>query len=429
MLIEYILIMFEHVLLMYFYDLFLESSKDKIILKILLSFVSSFILFLVSFSNDYSVLFSNIMPFLCLIMYGLIIGVYKIKKIVIYSTISIFNLVIINSLFLIMLSLIEPDIANSLISFGYISQIWLIIISKVFLFFETLYLYRYKSSVLKFDKSVWIWINFFSICSVFVILMTLKGLINNNISYFYSVIICVIIIIFNLSVYRLCYTISKSFQENIETKLELAIMKHEEVEAKQMENKAKEIAKLRHDFNKHLNAIRFYVNNNEGIEKINKYIDELYVDGLDIFKTNSKVLNFILGTKVSEARSKDITANFMITGSNTDFISDVDYTKLFGNLLDNAIEACVRTNKKGLIFCQVEFDDAYCKVKISNSSLPVARGKFGNLVTSKSDSKNHGIGMSAIVEVVEKYNGEYDYNYSNGFFTFSCILSNIKEFG
>lgn len=89
------------------------------------------------------------------------------------------------------------------------------------------------------------------------------------------------------------------------------------------------------------------------------------------------------------------------------FMDEVSITSLFGNLLSNALEAAIRSERR-CIELTVKQDMAQRAVLISvvNScnEAPILDGN-GRPVTNKADKKLHGIGMKSIRRTVSKYNG------------------------
>lgn len=91
---------------------------------------------------------------------------------------------------------------------------------------------------------------------------------------------------------------------------------------------------------------------------------------------------------------------------------------VFGNLLENALEAC----------CQIKDKERYIKVEASyvkeilmitvRNSCEGKRereqdGRFG---TTKRDARNHGLGLLSVEQAAEFYHGQMETKYENGIF-------------
>ncbi len=80
-----------------------------------------------------------------------------------------------------------------------------------------------------------------------------------------------------------------------------------------------------------------------------------------------------------------------------------DECVIFGNALDNAIEACDKVDKvkeNRYINVSVKYDRDKLICKITNSC--VNKNKQSK-ATTKQDEKNHGIGTDNIMKALEKY--------------------------
>ncbi|MDC7279404.1 ATP-binding protein [Butyrivibrio fibrisolvens] len=153
--------------------------------------------------------------------------------------------------------------------------------------------------------------------------------------------------------------------------------------------------------------------------------------------TGNKVLDVILTTKSLQCQKKNITLNAMVDG---DLLADIhvkDICSLFGNILDNAIEATqqVEDMEKRLITLSVRKRNQFTIVEcenISDSSNVKLRSnkrrrRFGRNSlpkTTKGDNVKHGFGLKSISQVAEKYGGAMNCSYENGWFKVKVLLAN-----
>lgn len=141
--------------------------------------------------------------------------------------------------------------------------------------------------------------------------------------------------------------------------------------------------------------------------------------------TNNKALDIILMEKKLLCQKEEINLKCFVDGSQLSFIIDSDLYSLFGNALDNAIEASRKINDKdkrtiNVItkningFISITFENFYeGKIDTSNSFLPL---------TTKDDHSYHGFGLKSIKMIVEKYDGELSINTENEIFTLSIMF-------
>lgn len=96
---------------------------------------------------------------------------------------------------------------------------------------------------------------------------------------------------------------------------------------------------------------------------------------------------------------------------------DSELCSLFGNLLDNSIEACEKIKKgKRWIKVQVEKQNRLLFLDISNSIEEKILVRGGKLITNKKDKANHGYGLKGIERIVNKYEGEMSYQVKGNLF-------------
>lgn len=155
--------------------------------------------------------------------------------------------------------------------------------------------------------------------------------------------------------------------------------------------------------------------------------------------TGNKVLDVILTTKSLQCQKKGITLNAMVDG---DLLADIhvkDICSLFGNILDNAIEATqqVEDTEKRLITLSVRSRNQFIIVECDNyaesSSVRLRQNqkrrmfKVDNLPkTTKKDNVKHGFGLKSINQVAEKYGGAMNCSYTDGWFKVKVLLAAKK---
>ncbi len=152
--------------------------------------------------------------------------------------------------------------------------------------------------------------------------------------------------------------------------------------------------------------------------------------------TGNKVLDVILTTKSLQCQKKGITLNAMVDG---DLLTDIhvkDICSLFGNILDNAIEATqqIEEKEKRLITLSVRRRNQFIIVECENCSDSVnvkmrsnqRNGIFrsNNLPkTTKGDTVKHGFGLKSINQVAEKYGGAMNCSFEGGWFKVKVLLA------
>lgn len=166
----------------------------------------------------------------------------------------------------------------------------------------------------------------------------------------------------------------------------------------------KQVKKFKHDYNNFQIGLQAYLDNND-IAGASKYLKDLRrktSDGGNIIETGNTALDAILSTKIALAENKGIAVTTKIQIPEEISVDPIDLCIIFGNALDNAIEACDRTeetDKKISITIICKDKAVLCKI-VNTAPKPVT----ALLDTSKDDKQNHGFGLENIKTALSKYN-------------------------
>lgn len=125
------------------------------------------------------------------------------------------------------------------------------------------------------------------------------------------------------------------------------------------------------------------------------------------YRTGNTALDVILTRKAFTCHEKGIELTCVADGKILDFISEVDIYSLFGNILDNAMEATekLEDKTKRIISLSVEKNGYFVNLSARNYFAGKLVFNNGIPVTTKGDRMNHGFGIKSIRNIVEKYNG------------------------
>ena len=137
-------------------------------------------------------------------------------------------------------------------------------------------------------------------------------------------------------------------------------------------------------------------------------------------KTGNDVLDIILTEKSLLCNDKRIKLACMVSSSDFGNISEGDLYALFGNVLDNSIEAVgkISDEAKRCITLDVHNVNRFVTVKVANYfEGEIKFGEDGLPETSKRDKRFHGFGMRSVAAIAEKYDGTLSFTAENGIFT------------
>lgn len=213
--------------------------------------------------------------------------------------------------------------------------------------------------------------------------------------------------------------------------------KAEEIKFYQLENQAMktnldnyikqeaEISKIKHDMENVALTTTTLLQEHD-YAKLEKHFSQIINDlqVTDILHTDIKnvYLNAIIQQKYTKCKSKIKNVNFTCAADETfrknEEIANIDIIDLctiIANLLDNAIEAYTECNDYDIRINLDYINNSY-RIEISNTIKGSVLSGNKTLKTSKSDTKNHGIGIKSVKSRAEKYNGKTEFTEENGQF-------------
>lgn len=193
-----------------------------------------------------------------------------------------------------------------------------------------------------------------------------------------------------------------------------------------IERKYQEVAQLIernrelvHDINNHFIILNGYAETQD-YEKIKLYLKKI---GASLFGSNveawtgNKTLDMLLSQKKSVSEQKNIRFEIQSDHISQLPFSDNEICSLFGNLLDNALEACERmAGKECWISIKIEKQNQMIFIEILNSIDEKLGEKNGEWTSSKADKNNHGYGLKSVNRIVERYEGIISYQISDNIF-------------
>lgn len=146
-------------------------------------------------------------------------------------------------------------------------------------------------------------------------------------------------------------------------------------------------------------------------------------------KTECAALDLVLNSKSLMCMSKRIELTCMADGRRLAFMEDADIYALFGNILDNAMEAVDQLDEqeKRLISLSVQAKDHFLHINQENYYNGELVMERGLPLTTKKDKRFHGFGMQSIRMLTEKYGGDLRLRASGGIYRLSILLPIVED--
>lgn len=141
-------------------------------------------------------------------------------------------------------------------------------------------------------------------------------------------------------------------------------------------------------------------------------------------KTGNQVLDTILTSKSLVCQNSGIHLTVVAEGAALDFMDVVDLSSLFGNALDNAIEAVGRLPdpEQRLISLTVCRQKDFLRIRVENRCEQelVLENRLPH--TTKADKGLHGYGLKSILATADKYSGSATIHAADGWFALSILI-------
>lgn len=181
-----------------------------------------------------------------------------------------------------------------------------------------------------------------------------------------------------------------------------------------------ELRRVKHDMANQLLALKGYLNAGD-IAGGQAYVDNL-LETLDAISpsvhTGNTALDAILSTKKVLAESRGIAFHLDVQVPEQLGLAPVDQCIIFGNALDNALEACARAGDDDpVIALTLRQKGAKLLCKIVNTAPPLT-----DLTTHKADKEAHGFGLRNITDTLAKYGSEPIIEQKDGQFILKFVI-------
>lgn len=188
----------------------------------------------------------------------------------------------------------------------------------------------------------------------------------------------------------------------------------------EVENMYTKMRGWRHDYRHHIQAMKVHAANGE-LGAVSDYLDMLDDDLTNVetvIKTGNHMADAILNSKLSMAAQRQIAvkADAAIPVSLT--TSELDLCIIIGNLMDNAMEACMELPpNERLIRIYMEMKGNYLYLALTNTAGGEKKQSFRS-----AKGEGHGLGIARIDSIVKKCGGYVTRASEDGAFSTEVLL-------
>lgn len=191
----------------------------------------------------------------------------------------------------------------------------------------------------------------------------------------------------------------------------------------EVDNIYRQMRGWRHDYHNHIQAMLAMTDNPEELRKYLWMLNDDLTTVDTVLKTGNVMVDAILNSKLSLIKSKEIYVNAKATVPGQLRISEIDLCAIIGNLLDNALEACLRQSEKEERFIRVYIGILKQQLYICvTNSVGGEVKKVGRTYLSTKDDHTHGFGLMRIDRLAEKYDGYVNRQNEEGAFATEVML-------
>ena len=173
-----------------------------------------------------------------------------------------------------------------------------------------------------------------------------------------------------------------------------------------------------HDIRKQLYTLGSRVPTEE-LDELKKAVD-IYDSTV---KTGNETLDVLLAERSIVCKGRGIQLDYIADGAKLDFLKPGEVYSLFGNALDNAIEAVTPLEPdRRYIGLQVRAERGMLLIRMENCAAEPLHFVDGLPQTTKGDARWHGFGVKSIRRIVQQHGGTLTMQAQDGMFRLVALL-------
>jgi sensor histidine kinase YesM len=270
-------------------------------------------------------------------------------------------------------------------------------------------------------NSNWFSIALIPVSSLYVILLLFQA---KGIAVIQVMIGVVLIVLINFATFYLYDVVTAAISDKMQSMLIVEQNKYYDKQLETIKTSLQTTRTIRHDLKNHMFSIRSLIESGDTKETMN-YISEIMDDigtKKDSSATGNTVIDSIINFKILEAEQRGIRTNLELRIPEKLEIPSFDMTVILGNLLDNAIKAVVKVSEDRFINLKIKYDKGRLMIQADNPYTGQIMEENGRIITTNDDKENHGLGLQSVKNVVHKYKGIMDIDYSRNVFSVSLLM-------
>lgn len=268
-----------------------------------------------------------------------------------------------------------------------------------------------------------------SVVSELCLTILLPSHVSSEYLYLYNTVICIGFAGINLLIYYLFSVITAEHQRQLNTNLILQKTALDNELLHKNELLYQDLRNLHHKLHSHIFHMKSLLDQ-QHYGELNQYFDKLYTQDFPLiyhYDTGNITVNTILNQKFSFAQLYQIPMEIDAVLPANLPMEETDLCSLLSNLMDNAIDASLK-EPSPYLRVQLKTHHDYLLIKTQNRMEKNVLLDNPTLQTTKYRLTDHGVGLRIIRAITQKYCGEMNYEYVNGYFTVNLMLTMNGEY-
>ena len=245
-----------------------------------------------------------------------------------------------------------------------------------------------------------------------------------NIQNPYNVIFLFIINFGALLIYYIMLMMDGQLAMNLQLEEEQHYRDLEHVAFQTLQERMEETKRMRHDLRHHIHMVNYYLEE-KNYDKLQEYVNayrESIPDMERIRFCDNRIVNNIIFYFASQAMEQKIDFQAQLVVAEQLNVTDHEIAVLLGNLLENALDACMEQKETERRIIVKGKGDAHSLIFTIDNTCEneIKKNKKGELLTTK--SHGNGIGVNSAKKIVERYNGFFSADKKGEMFCVSFML-------
>ncbi len=272
----------------------------------------------------------------------------------------------------------------------------------------------------------WAFLSIIPLSSIFIIHNTFYLSYKSDKNTFF-LITAILLFIINYITYSIYDKLSKQMdieKKNLLYEQEINLCNKQSIER---ESAYQDTRRVRHDLNNYLLDLKLSLQQNQmsvALEKIDIILQQNRIYRNEICHSGNLAIDSLINHKFSFSQKKDIDFRCNVTCPSELPFNSADLCVMLGNLIDNSLEALSKLNSNNkFINIKINYSKEILTIVVENPFHGnIKINSKGDILTTKTDTYSHGLGITSIKRIVEKYNGELEILHNNGIFQASVLL-------